>query len=349
MYVVVVNVNSCLWGLNHCNKKSNSRLNDPFSLESHLKCPNSVRRAVAVEATNRIFQRGSQRIANKNCFCLLQGNGQNSQAFSKLMNPMATSTSCAFANWKGILRADQKYGRLNAAGHKSAEGSCFKWKKLWSMLVLFNWRLVTAPVWNSFWFFHPIGCVTPGAEGVFHVSKGPFVHQKFGKLGSAGLLRALWNSWQRLKASLGLDAGKHSWRPANAMIRCETFRPIFFDRKCWKAPASQGFSLRQTENATSFAANGSKAFSSSSYYTPSFQTSYLRLALLDLFSYPIYDMCSYCDIPLESPSLSQSKRLQGLQGVCSTLCLQIGIWSTSRALCWTRYQPTHPKSILPTC
>lgn len=60
---VVVNVSSCLWGLNNGNKKSNSRLNDPLSLESHLKCPNSVRRAVAVEARDCIFQGGSHRIA----------------------------------------------------------------------------------------------------------------------------------------------------------------------------------------------------------------------------------------------------------------------------------------------
>lgn len=62
-----------------------------------------------------------------NCFCLLEGNGQNSQTSSKLMNPMATSTSCAFANWKGILRADQKYGRLNAAGPQIG------WRQLFQM------------------------------------------------------------------------------------------------------------------------------------------------------------------------------------------------------------------------
>lgn len=150
------------------------------------------------------------------------------------------------------------------------------------MLVLFNWRLITAPLRNSFWFCHPIGCVTLGAEGVFQVSRGPFVHQNLENLSQP----VYWGHFETAgkdRLPLGLDAGKHSWRPANAMIRCETFRPNFSDRKCFShlrhkvsVLGKMNMRLLLLPTIDANCSKSSKAFSSSSYYTPSFQTSYWR-------------------------------------------------------------------------
>ena len=117
-----------------------------------------------------------------NCFCLLERNGQNSQTSSTLESNGYLNVMCLcqlkrhFACRPKIWPTKRRRptNRLKAAVSNDENfDPC--WFYLIEDLSQRHSGIVVG-------FAHPIGCVTLGAEGVFQVSRGPFVHQNLENL-----------------------------------------------------------------------------------------------------------------------------------------------------------------------